>query len=208
MGFFSELVGKLLGSKAAPPERLAKGRFSVISHVAFGGAVRVLEAPLDEGWEYDEAQREGDGFTVMVLKYLLPASQTSQTPLALLAKIYTIEPGHAPPEDPERTDWRMAFGPLFAVIENVTVQTAVQTTMSGASLPACEVIVDGPSGDAGAPLRIRERRAILAEQQFIVTAMGTPELLAAHAADVEKWFATAVFVPRSEAPLPSTSPQR
>jgi hypothetical protein len=136
---------------------------------------------------------------VMVLKYLLPASPT---PLALLAKIYTTEPGYTPPEDPERTDWRMAFGPLFAVIDNVSVQTTHQTTMAGTSLRACEVIVDGPSGDEGAPLRIRERRAILAEQQFIVTALGPPELLATHAADVEKWFATAVFVPRSEAMRP------
>jgi len=202
MGVWAKLAGKLLGSKAAPPARLAKGRFSVISHVAFDGAVRVLEAPLDEGWEYDEAQREGDGFTVMVLKYLLPASPT---PLALLAKIYTIAPGYTPPEAPERTDWRMAFGPLFAVIENVAVQTTTQTTMAGTSLPACEAIVDGPGGDAGASLRIRERRAVLAEQQFIVTAMGPPELLAAHAADVEKWFATAVFVPRSEATPTSRS---
>jgi hypothetical protein len=199
MGFLSKLAGKLLRSEGAPPPRLAKGRFSVISHVAFDGAVRVLEAPLGEGWAYDEAEREGDGFTVMVLKYLLPAEPT---PLALLAKIYTVEPGYTPPEDPERTDWRMAFGPLFAVIENVAVHPTRQTTMAGTSLPACEAIVDGPSGDAGAPLRIRERRAVLAEQQFIVTAMGPPELLAAHAVDVEKWFATAVFVPRSEATRP------
>ena len=196
MGVLSKLVGKLLKSPAAPPPRLAKGRFSVISHVAFDGSVRVLEAPLDEGWQYDEAEREGDGFKVMVLKYLLPATPT---PLALLAKIYTIEPGSTPPEDPERTDWRAAFEPLFAVIENVAVQPARQTTMAGTSLPAYEAIIDGPSGDEGAPLRIRERRSVLGEQQFIVTAMGPPELVAAHAIDVEKWFATAVFVPRSEA---------
>lgn len=196
MGFWSRLLGRLPGRPAGAPARLAKGRFSIISHVAFGGAVRVLEAPLGEGWEYDENQREGDGFTVMVLKYLLPASPT---PLALLAKIYTVQPGYAPPEEPERTDWRAAFGPLFATIDNVAVQAAQLTTMGGTLLPACEAIVDGTGSGSDAPLRIRERRAILGAEQFIVTAMGPPDLFAAHAADVDQWFATAAFVPVSEA---------
>ena len=70
--------------------------------------------------------------------------------------------------------------------------------MRGTQLPACEAIVDGAGADSGAPLRIRERRAVLNEEQFILTAMGTPELFAAHAVAVDNWFSTAAFVPISE----------
>ena len=70
--------------------------------------------------------------------------------------------------------------------------------MRGTQLPACEAIVDGTGADSGAPLRIRERRAVLNEEQFILSAMGTPDLFAAHATDVENWFSTSAFVPISE----------
>ena len=39
---------------------------------------------------------------------------------------------------------------------------------------------------------------MLNEEQFILTAMGTPELFAAHAVAVDNWFSTAAFVPISE----------
>jgi hypothetical protein len=187
MGFLS----RLLGGKAAPQEY----KPSVIAHVAFEGAINVIETPLDKAWHHDEDAREGDGFTVIVLKYILPASPT---PLALLAKIYTTAAGYTPPEDPALTDWRAIFGPLFAEIANVAVQPTHQKTMEGTQLPACEAILDGIGADSGAPLRIRERRAVLNEEQFILMAMGTPELFAAHAVDVDNWFSTASFVPISE----------
>ena len=192
MGFLSRLLG---GGKATrpPPEQR---QFDVIAHVAFEGAIHVIETPLGKDWQHDEDAREGEGFTVMVLKYILPAAPT---PLALLAKIYTTSAGFAPPQDPALTDWHAIFGPLFAEISGVAAQATHQTTMQGTQLPACEAIVDGKGADSGAPMRIRERRAVLNEEQFILTAMGTPELFAAHADDIENWFSTAAFVPISEA---------
>ena len=188
MGFLSRLLG---GGKTPRKQR----PFDVIAHIAFEGAIHVIETPLGKDWQHEEDAREGDGFTVMVLKYILPASPT---PLALLAKIYTTEPGYTPPEDPALTDWRAIFGPLFAEISNVAIEPTHQTTMRGTQLPACEAIVDGTGADSGAPLRIRERRAVLNEEQFILTAMGTPDLFAAHAVAVDNWFSTAAFVPISE----------
>jgi hypothetical protein len=188
MGFLSRLLG---GGKRAAQHYEP----SIVAHVAFEGAIHVIETPLSKAWHHDEDAREGEGFTVMVLKYILPASPT---PLALLAKIYTTAAGWTPPEDPALTDWRVIFGPLFSEIANVGVQATHQTTMNGTQLPACEAVVDGTGADSGAPLRIRERRAVLNEEQFILTAMGTPELFAAHARDVDNWFSTAAFVPISE----------
>jgi len=195
MGLLSRLLRGAKGGAKKP-------RFSVVAHVAFEGAIRVLEAPLGEAWQYDEVEREGEGFIGMTLKYVLPASPT---PLALMAKIYTIKPGFAPPPaDSAATDWNEIFGPLFSEISNVQVQATHLTTMTGRALPAAEAILDGRGADSGAPLRIRERRAALNEEEFIVTAMGTPELFAAHAGDIDRWFSTAAFVPISDA---RTSPQ-
>ena len=73
-----------------------------------------------------------------------------------------------------------------------------QTTMQGTQIPACEAVLDGDGADPACPLRIRERRAVLNEEQFIVTALGTPEMFAAHAAEIDLWFSSAVFVPISE----------
>ena len=54
-------------------------------------------------------------------------------------------------------------------------------------------------------MRTRARRCAFAsggpscnEEQFILTAMGTPDLFAAHAVDLENWFSTSAFVPISE----------
>jgi hypothetical protein len=190
MGLLSRLLGRDKGARTPPEQR----PFDVVAHVAFEGAIHVIETPLGKDWQHDEDARDGDGFTVMVLKYLLPASPT---PLALLAKIYTTSAGFAPPQDPALTDWRAIFGPLFAEI-SVAAQATHQTTMQGTQLPACEAIVDGTGADSGAPLRVRERRAVLNEEQFILTAMGTPDLFDAHAVDIENWFSTAAFVPISE----------
>ena len=184
MGFFSRLLG---GPKEYNP--------SMVAHVAFDGAIRVIEAPVSKAWQHDEDAREVDGYTVMSLKYILPASPA---PLALLAKIYTIKDGYAPPEDPATTDWRRVLDVLFAEIASVTVQATHQTTMQGTQLPACEAVLDGTGADTGAPLRIRERRAVLDHEQFMLTAMGTPELFAANAREIDNWFSTAAFVPISE----------
>lgn len=168
----------------------------MVAHVAFDGAVRVVETPRGEGWQPFEEAREGEGFTVLVLKYILPASPA---PLALLAKVYTNAEGWAPPEDPARTDWRAIFRPLLSDITSVTTLATRQLTMTNA-LPAWEAVLDGVGADSGAPLRIRERRAVLDRELFIVTAMGSPALFEAHASDVERWFDTAAFVPLSDQP--------
>lgn len=125
MGFLSRLLG---GGKTPRKQR----PFDVIAHVAFEGAIHVIETPLGKDWQHDEDAREGDGFTVMVLKYILPASPT---PMALLAKIYTTTAGYTPPEEPALTDWRAIFGPLFAEISNVAIEPTHQTTMRGTQLP-------------------------------------------------------------------------
>jgi hypothetical protein len=68
------------------------------------------------------------------------------------------------------------------------------------ALPAWEAVLDGVGADTGAPLRIRERRAVVDRELFIVTAMGSPALFQAHAADVDRWFDSAAFVPLADAP--------
>jgi hypothetical protein len=186
MGFLSRLLGG--GKPPAPP--------SVVAHVACGGAIRVIETPRGPGWEQAEDGREGDGFTVMVLKYVLPASPA---PLVLLAKIYTNLPGAPPPQDPSTTDWREIFRPLLSEISGLSTLATRQLTMTRA-LPACEAVIDGTGADSGAPLRIRERRAVLDRELFIVTAMGSQALFAAHAEEIDRWFDSAAFVPLSDAP--------
>ena len=51
-----------------------------IVHEAFDGAVRVFEVPKGKEWHYDEDAREVDGYTVMALKYILPASPMPLAP--------------------------------------------------------------------------------------------------------------------------------
>ena len=156
----------------------------------------MVETPRAPGWEHAEDSRQGDGFTAMVLKYILPATPT---PLVLLAKIYTSAEDRPAPADPATTDWRAIFRPLLSEISSVTTLATRQLTMTKA-LPAWEAVLDGVGADSGAPLRIRERRAVVDRELFIVTAMGSQALFAAHAADVDRWFDTAAFVPFSDAP--------
>jgi len=183
MGFFSRILG--IRPKPAKP--------SIIAHEAHGGAIRVFETPLGEDWGYQEDSREGDGFTVMVLKYVLPATPT---PLALLAKVYTHHPASAP--EPRAPEWREALGVLFSSIATVDARDATQTTMTG-SLPAWEAIIDGVGAEPVAPLRIRERRSVLGRELFIVTAMGPPDMFAAQAQDIDNWFSSSAFVPVDDA---------
>ncbi len=187
MGFLSRLFG------AGPPTTWNP---SVVAHVAFDGAVRVIETPRGDGWVPSEESREGAGFTVMVLKYILPATPA---PLALLAKVYTHGEDAAPPADPSTTDWRQIFRPLLSEISGLSTLATRQLTMTKA-LPACEAVLDGIGADAGLPLRIRERRAVLDRELFIVTAMGSPALFEARAADIDRWFDSTTFEPLSDAP--------
>ena len=188
MRFLSRLLGR------TKPE--ARWQPGLVAHEAFGGAIRVIETPRSAGWQHAEESRQGDGFTVMVLKYLLPAAPA---PLALLAKIYTNAEDRPPPQDPATTDWRLIFGPLLSEISGLTTLATRQLTMTRA-LPAVEAVLDGVGADSGLPLRIRERRAVVERELFIVTAMGSPALFAAHAADVDRWFDSAAFVSLSDAP--------
>ena len=188
MGFLARLFGR----ESAAPRAY---RPAQIVHEAFDGAVRVYEVPKSKDWKYDEDAREAEGYTVMALKYILPASPM---PLALLAKVYTIKEGFAPPDDPATTNWREVLDVLFSDISSVAVAVTHQNTMQGTQIPACEAVLDGTGADPACPLRIRERRAVLNEEQFIVTAMVTPDMFAGHAAEIDLWFSTAVFVPISE----------
>jgi hypothetical protein len=181
MGFFSKIFGR---REEAP-------RFEIVAHVAFDGAVRVLEAPTEQGWDIGEDGREGDGFTVMVLRYVRSAPPQ---PLALLAKVYTLDADRDPPEDPRATDWRATFAALFSSIESIDARAATQLTMKG-SLEAHEAVLDGVGADPEEPLRIRERRSVVGREQLIVTAMGSPAAFEALGATVDRWFDTSAFVP-------------
>ncbi len=182
MSFFSRLFGS--SSPAKAPSRIRV-------HIAFDGAIRVLETPASEGWQIDEDQRRGADFTVRVLKYILPMDPM---PLALLAKIYSVEGGAAPPRDPATLDWQSVFGALFSSFSNVELRGSQQLTMTD-SLTATEAVLDGVSADLAVPLRIRERRAVLNHEEFIVTAMGSTAAFEQHATEIEQWFSTSAFVP-------------
>lgn len=181
------LLARILRGRPKPP------RPSVVVHEAHGGAIRVFETPRGAGWGFQEDAREGDGFTVMVLKYVLP---DKPTPLALLAKIYTHHPSAAPA--PTEPDWRAALGTLFSSIATVEARATEQTTMTS-SLPAWEAVIDGVGAEPVAHLRIRERRSVLGRELFIVTAMGPPALFASHSQDIDNWFTSSAFVPIDEA---------
>lgn len=185
MGFLSRRRG---GDKRAAP--------GLVAHVAFDGAIRVIETPRGDGWQHSEQSREGDGFTVLVLKYILPAAPA---PLALLAKIYTFGEDRTPPEDPATTDWRGVFRPLLSEVSDLRILATRQLTMTKA-LPSWEASLDGLGADSGTPLRIRERRAVVDRELFIVTAMGSPALFRAYAADIDRWFDSAAFTPLGDTP--------
>jgi hypothetical protein len=186
MGFFSRLLTSASGKAHHQPR--------ILAHIAFDGAIRVFESPTSEGWQNSENHRAGDGFTVMVLKYILPMSPM---PLALLAKIYTVEGTRDPPEDPKTTDWRAAFQALFSTFSGVETRAAKQLTMTD-SLDAFEAVLDGIGAEPAVPLRVRERRARLGSEQFIVTAMGSPVAFEEHADEIDRWFSTSAFVPFKE----------
>ena len=57
MGFLSRLLG---GGKAAPTPP-AQRPFEVVAHVAFEGAIHVMETPLGKDWEHDEDARGPGG---------------------------------------------------------------------------------------------------------------------------------------------------
>ncbi len=183
MGWFSRLFGTAGSSRPR-----------IVAHLAFDGAVRVLEAPTSEGWRSAEDERRGEDFSVKVLKYVLPLDPV---PLALLAKVYALEGAAEPPPDPKSTDWRAAFDALFASIGSLETREARQLTMTS-ELPAFEAVLEGTGRQPAEPLRLRERRAVSAREQFIVTAMGAPSAFVAHAEEIERWFATSAFVPRAE----------
>jgi hypothetical protein len=180
-------LSRLFGAKAPVKPR-------IVAHVAHGGAIRVFEAPTSDGWQHDEVARSGDGFSTRVVKYVLDAQPA---PLALLAKVYTIDADRPPPDDPRGTDWRAAFAALFSAIERVDDVDADQLTMKS-SIPAVQATIDGTSADNGRPLRIRERRSVVGREQFIVTAMGPYEVFEDHAAEIESWFTSVAFVPTGE----------
>lgn len=158
----------------------------IVADVAFDGAIRVLETPDSSDWRISEDRRDGDGFSVRVLKYVLPLQPM---PLALLAKIYELT--EAPPT---KTDWRAVFASMFSEIVDVSETAVTQLTMA-ASLPAEEVVMNGVGAEPRVPLRIRERRSVSGHQQFIVTAIGTPEAFDERKADIDRWFETSAFVP-------------
>lgn len=178
-----EWFKKLFGQSKGESEPALK----IVVHEAFDGAIRIFEAPVEPGWGYTEDERSGDGFTVMVVKYMLPAEPF---PLVLVAKIYTLA---YPPEVPADTDWPEAFDTLFSRIDACDVNAARQLTMK-TELPATQAVVTGLDTQ-GAPIVVRERRAILANEQFVVTAIGPADTVLANVAVIDRWFANVAFVP-------------
>ena len=187
MGLFSKLF-----AGAEEPALVAEPKIG--AHIAFDGAIRVLEAPAGEGWRDDEIKRRGEGFKVIALKYV---SNDAPVPLALAAKLYTHDPERPPPPPLER-DWPALFQAMFAAPPIVTTRPGRLRTPAR-ELAAVEVVLEGTGATPPGPLRVRERRAVVGREELVVTAFGPPSAFAAHERDVDAWFETAVFTPRSEA---------
>ena len=179
MGWFSKLFGGESGAPATP---------KIVVHEAFDGAIRVFEVPTADGWQYREDSRDGDGFSVMTLRYSHPGEPM---PLVLMVKIYVLS---GPAEAPEHTSWSEAFGPLFQGEPDLEVKTVEQRTMN-ATLPAAEAVLRGPARDVAGSLMVRERRASRGNEQFIVGAVGPVSAFEVHAGAISSWFETAVVVP-------------
>lgn len=164
-------------------------RASIRFHEAFDGAIRVYEAPTGQEWSCEEDIREGDGFVVMVLKYLLPGDPMSTV---LYAKSYLLHKDLGAPPDPSSTNWPAEFDTLFATTPAVSTAHTEQMLMRG-KLSAVEALLDGESRAHLRPLRIRERRATLGQHQFIVTAIGPEEAFDVQEAVIRSWFDTCAF---------------
>lgn len=177
MGLISRLLGRRQDD--AP---------GTLVHEACGGAIRVFGVPAGPEWCAQEDQREGDGFVLDVLKYVLEAEPF---PLTLSAKVYTLQAEEGPPEDPVATAWAEVFGELFVAPPDVNTNASEQTTMR-ILLKAMEARITGV-GKQGVPMFIRERRAVRDQQQFIVTAYGPAQLCEVHAAMIDAWFQNVAF---------------
>lgn len=182
------LLSKLFKSDASK-------RSAIRYHEAFGGAIRVMEAPTAPEWSATEDQQEGDGFVKIVLKYIFPAEPM---PTALYAKMYVLHEDLGAPAVPSTTDWSAEFDTLFTNAPQVAVHASRQMLMRG-DLPATEAVLDGESRAHAVPMRIRERRATLGQRQFIVTAIGPLSAFNAHAQDINAWFETCAFDVEAEA---------
>lgn len=131
-----------------------------------------------------------------MLKYVL---SMQPLPLALLVKSYTLEVGSSPPGDPSTTDWRKIFQALFSSFTSVETQASKQLTMTN-SLDAVEAVIDGMGTQPAVPMRVRERRAVMGNEQFIVTAIGSPAAFQQHGDEIDRWFSTSAVVPLQEKP--------
>ena len=184
MGLWSSLFG---GTK---PEATKLG-----IHTISDGAIRVFEVPIGKDWQVQEDCRQGDDFTVRVLKYILLGAPM---PLALLAKVYATQ---APARAPSDTDWNGIFDPLFEPSPDIRLADVEQRTLKS-KLDAVEASIVGAArdfpADDGGHLCIRERRSAIANEEFIVTAMGPRALFEAHRNDVDRWFDLTFFVPVDE----------
>ncbi len=156
---------------------------------AFDGAIRVYEAPTGPAWSCEEDIREGDGFVVLVLKYILPGDPLLTV---LYAKRYLLHEDLGAPPDPSSTNWLAEFDTLFTSAPTVTTANTEQMLMRG-TLRAVEAVLDGESREHVLPMRIRERRATAGQQQFIVTAIGPKEAFDIHEEVIRSWFGTCAF---------------
>lgn len=173
----------------------ASDRPTIRFHEAFGGAIRVLEAPTAPEWRATEDQQEGDGFIKIVLKYIFPEEPM---PTVLYAKMYVLHEELGAPTDPSLTDWSAEFDTLFANAPTVAVHATRQMLMRG-DLPATEAVLDGESRVHALPMRIRERRATFGQRQFLVTAMGPTTAFTVHEQAINAWFETSAFDVEEEA---------
>lgn len=167
----------------------ASKRSVIRFHEAFGGAIRVMEAPTAPKWRTTEDQQAGDGYVKIVLKYIFP---DQPMPTVLYAKMYVLHGDLGTPADPSLTDWSAEFDTLFANATQVAVNATRQMLMRG-DLPATEAVLDGESRAHALPMRIRERRATLGQRQFIVTAIGPITAFATHQQAINAWFETCAF---------------
>jgi hypothetical protein len=178
MGLFSKLFK---GNASDAP--------AIRYHEAFGGSIRIMEAPTAPEWRATEDQQEGDGFIKIVLKYIFP---DEPMPTILYAKMYVLHEDLGAPPDPSSTDWSVEFDTLFAHAPHVVVLATRQMLIRG-DLPATEAVLDGESRAHALPMRIRERRATLGQRQFILTAIGPVTSFTTHEQAINAWFETTAF---------------
>lgn len=148
----------------------------------------IFETPGD-GWQWREDDRQGEDIFLREIKYRFVDGNEQ---LFLYAKDYAgASQGRESVEQVAARDWRTHYDKLFEIVDDVAVVRTTQTLMQGLA-PACEVTLTGRGANAKST-RVRERYAPVPGHMLIVSAMGSSELFATRAAEIDRWFDSVAF---------------